>query len=103
MPKLQVVETVTSAVQDYAKAIYALQSRNGAQVSTTALAGRLGVTAASASSMVKKLAELKLVSHERYRGVRLTAEGERLALEVLRHHRLLEVYLAQELGLPWDR
>src|SRR3954451_5921183 len=103
MPKLQVVETVTSAVEDYAKAIYALETRGGAAVSRTALAERLGVSAASASSMVKKLAEMGLVAHEPYRGVRLTPHGVKVALEVLRHHRLLEVYLAQELGLPWDR
>src|SRR3954469_6539463 len=102
MPKLQVVETVTSAVEDYAKAIYALETRCGGAVSTTALAERLHVTAASASSMVKKLAEMDLVEHEPYRGVTLTDRGRRLALEVLRHHRLLEVYLAEELGLPWD-
>src|SRR3954467_5545267 len=103
MPKLQLVETVTSAVEDYAKAIYALETREDAAVSTNALAARLGVTAASASSMVKKLAEMGLVTHERYRGVRLTADGVKVALEVLRHHRLLEVYLARELGVPWDR
>src|SRR3954453_6479468 len=103
MPKLQLVETVTSAVEDYAKAIYALETREDAAVSTNALAARLGVTAASASSMVKKLAEMGLVTHERYRGVRLTPQGVKVALEVLRHHRLLEVYLARELGVPWDR
>jgi DtxR family Mn-dependent transcriptional regulator len=103
MPKLQVVETVTSAVEDYAKAIYALETRCGGAVSTTALAERLNVTAASASSMVKKLAEMDLVEHEPYRGVRLTDQGRRIALAVLRHHRLLEVYLAEELGVPWDR
>ena len=94
---------VTDAVQDYAKAIYALQSREDEPVSNNALAERLGVTAASASGMVKRLGELGLVSHEPYRGVRLTPEGIRLALEVLRHHRLLELYLAESLGVPWDR
>jgi DtxR family Mn-dependent transcriptional regulator len=103
MAKLQLLDTVTSAVEDYAKAIYALETRCGGAVSTTALAERLSVTAASASSMVKKLAEMDLVEHEPYRGVRLTDRGRRLALEVLRHHRLLEVYLAEELGVPWDR
>ena len=103
MPKLQVVETVSSAVEDYAKAIYALESRGEGAVTTTALAERLSVTAASASSMVKKLSEMGLVEHERYRGVRLTPQGVKVALEVLRHHRLLEVYLAEELGVPWDR
>jgi len=97
------VETVSSAVEDYAKAIYALESRGEGAVSTTALADRLSVTAASASSMVKKLSEMGLVEHERYRGVRLTPQGVKVALEVLRHHRLLEVYLAEELGVPWDR
>src|SRR5256714_8805502 len=103
MPKLQVVETVSSAVEDYAKAIYALETRGDTAVSTTALAERLRVTAASASSMVKKLAEMGFVQHEPYRGVRLTSKGVKVALEVLRHHRLLEVYLAEELGVPWDR
>src|SRR3954470_2450333 len=103
MSKLQVVETVSSAVEDYAKAIYALETRGNGAVSTTALAERLSVTAASASSMVKKLSEMGLVEHEPYRGVRLTPEGVKVALEVLRHHRLLEVYLAEELGVPWDR
>ena len=94
----------SEAVEDYAKAIYALQSRTGGEpVSTNDLAERLGVTAASASAMVKKLAELGLADHVPYRGTRLTAEGERLALEVLRHHRLLELYLAEHLGVPWDR
>jgi DtxR family Mn-dependent transcriptional regulator len=103
MAKLQFVDTLTSAVEDYAKAIYALETREDAAVSNNALAERLGVTAASASSMVKKLAGLGLVRHEPYRGVRLTPEGVKVALEVLRHHRLLERYLAEELGVPWDR
>jgi len=94
---------MSSAVEDYAKAIYALQRRGGGAVSTNALAERLGVTAASASGMVKRLDELGLVSHEPYRGVRLTPSGLRLALEVIRHHRLLELYLAEQLGVPWDR
>jgi len=92
----------SDAIQDYTKAIYALQQRGDA-VSTNALAERLGVTAASASAMVKRLAERGLVAHEPYHGVRLTDGGERLALEVLRHHRLLETYLAEHLGVPWDR
>jgi DtxR family Mn-dependent transcriptional regulator len=63
----------------------------------------MNVTPASASAMVRKLSELGLVAHEPYRGVRLTAKGQRTALEVLRHHRLLELYLAEHLGVPWDR
>jgi DtxR family Mn-dependent transcriptional regulator len=93
----------SSAVQDYTKAIYALQQRGEAPVTTNALAERLGVTPASASGMVKKLDEQGLVSHVPYHGVQLTAAGERVALEVLRHHRLLELYLAQSLDVPWDR
>jgi DtxR family Mn-dependent transcriptional regulator len=93
---------ISSSIEDYAKAIYALQRRGGT-VSTNALAERLGVTAASASAMVKKLDGLGLVTHEPYHGVALTEDGERVALEVLRHHRLLELYLAQSLDMPWDR
>jgi DtxR family transcriptional regulator, Mn-dependent transcriptional regulator len=96
-------ERASSAVQDYAKAIYSLESRRGGTVSTNALAERLGVTAASASGMVRRLDELGLVTHVPYRGVRLTSDGQALALEVLRHHRLLELYLSESLGVPWDR
>jgi DtxR family transcriptional regulator, Mn-dependent transcriptional regulator len=91
------------AVQDYAKAIYALELRDGEAVSTNALADRLGVTAASASGMVKRLDELGLVEHQPYRGVSLTDDGRRVALEVMRHHRLLELYLVETLGVPWDQ
>lgn len=98
------LENLSTAVEDYAKAIYALQRRaDGEPVTTNDLAARLGVTAASASSMVKKLAELDLVDHVPYRGVTLTAAGQRVALEVMRHHRLLELYLAEHLGVPWDQ
>lgn len=93
----------STAVEDYAKAIYALHERDNQPVSTTALADRLGVTAASASGMVKRLGELGLVSHRRYHGVLLTDAGRRVALEVIRHHRLLELYLVESLGVPWDR
>jgi DtxR family transcriptional regulator, Mn-dependent transcriptional regulator len=94
----------SEAIEDYAKAIYALQRRAGERgVSNNDLADRLGVTPASASAMVKKLAERDLVEHRPYQGVQLTPAGERVALEVLRHHRLLELYLAEHLGVPWDR
>src|SRR5919206_4984743 len=85
---------LTAAVEDYAKAIYALESRDG-NVSTNALAERLGVKAASVSGMLRKLDGLGLVTHERYRGVRLTESGRRVALEVVRHHRLLELFLLE--------
>ena len=94
---------VSSAVEDYAKAIYALEAAGTGAVTTSALAERMGVTAASASGMVRKLCELGLVEHEPYKGVQLTPEGQQLALEVMRHHRLLELYLARDLGVPWDR
>ncbi len=94
----------SSAIEDYAKSIYSLQQRaGGGAVSTNALAARCGVTPASASAMVKRLAERDLAIHEPYHGVRLTPAGERLALEMLRHHRLLELYLAEHLDVPWDR
>jgi DtxR family transcriptional regulator, Mn-dependent transcriptional regulator len=92
---------LTVAVQDYAKAIYVLESRAGV-ASTTALAERLRVRPGSVSGMLRKLDALGLVVHERYRGVRLTKSGRRVALEVLRHHRLLELYLAESLGMGWD-
>jgi DtxR family Mn-dependent transcriptional regulator len=94
---------ISSAIEDYAKAIYALELRAGDAVTTNALAERLRVTPGSASGMVKRLAELGLVEHEPYRGVQLTEDGRRVALEVIRHHRLLELYLVQSLGVPWDR
>jgi DtxR family Mn-dependent transcriptional regulator len=90
-------------VQDYAKAIYTLERRASRPVTTNALAARLGVTAASASGLVKRLSDLGLAAHEPYRGVWLTEAGRRVALEVIRHHRLLELYLVEDLGLPWDR
>ncbi len=92
----------STAVEDYAKAIYALQERDGT-VTTTALAARLKVTPASVSAMVRKLHEQGLATHEPYRGVKLTERGRRLALEMVRHHRLLETYLAVSLDMPWDR
>jgi DtxR family Mn-dependent transcriptional regulator len=93
----------TNAIQDYAKAIYALEQRHGGAVNTTALAERLGVTSGSASSMIKRLNALGLVAHVPYRGVRLTEPGRRVALEVLRRPRLLERFLSDELGVPWDQ
>jgi DtxR family Mn-dependent transcriptional regulator len=94
---------VSSAIEDYAKAIYSLELRAVQAVSTNAIAERLGVTPASASGMVKRLGELGLVEHRPYHGVSLTEDGRRVALEVIRHHRLLELYLVQSLGVPWDR
>jgi len=93
----------TPAIEDYAKAIFSLESRSEEPVSTNALAERLGITPGSVSAMLRRLDELGLIVHIPYRGVRLTADGRRIALEVIRHHRLLESYLADALGMPWDR
>lgn len=94
-------ESLTAAVEDYVKAIYTLESGAGS-VTTTALAERLDVRPASVSGMLPKLTALGLVQHEPYRGVRLTDRGTRVALEVVRHHRLLELFLVESLGMTWD-
>jgi DtxR family transcriptional regulator, Mn-dependent transcriptional regulator len=93
----------SEAAEDYAKAIYALADRLDGPVPTSALAERLDVAPSSVTAMLKRLDEAGLVRHRRYHGVELTADGERLALEVIRHHRLLEAFLAEALGMPWDR
>jgi DtxR family Mn-dependent transcriptional regulator len=92
---------LTVAVQDYLKAIYVLES-SGERVTTSALASRMAVSAPSASAMTKRLDELGLVERVPHRGVALTDAGRRGALEVLRHHRLLERYLVDRLGLSLD-
>ena len=89
--------------ENYAKAIYELQGRGDRTVGTSAVADRVGVTRASASGMLRRLAEEGLVDYAPYRGVRLTSDGERIALEMIRHHRLIELFLAEVLGMPWDR
>ena len=89
--------------ENYAKAIYQLQGRGEEPVHTNAAAERLGVAPASASGMLKRLVDEGLVDYEPYHGARLTERGERLALEVIRHHRLLELFLAEVLEMPWDR
>ena len=91
---------LSESVQDYVKELYKLQGDGRA--STTAVAERMGVAPASATSMLKKLAALGLAEHEPYRGARLTTAGERVAIEMIRHHRLLEQYLAQTLGVSID-
>ncbi len=93
---------VSSAVEDYAKAIYMLQQADG-KVSNNAIAQRICVSPASVSGMIRKLSDLGLATHTPYRGVQLTRKGERMALEIIRHHRLLELYLSETLGVPWDR
>ena len=92
---------LSESIQDYLKSIYKLQAADG-HVTIGALARDQGVSPASASAMVKKLAALELLEHEPSRGARLTDAGERVAVEVIRHHRLLELYLAETLGLHVD-
>lgn len=92
---------LSQSSEDYLKAIYKLQSAGG--VSTKDIASALGVAAASVTNMVKRLADMKLVEHRSYRGVRLTELGEKAALETIRHHRLLETYLREVMGYSWDQ
>ena len=95
------ISGLTEAVQDYLKEIYKLQAA-GRRPTTTAIAESMGVKSPSATAMLKKLAGLGLAEHERYRGVVLTEAGEKIAIEVIRHHRLLELYLMERLGLGID-
>ncbi len=98
-------QALSTAEQDYLKNIYTLEHECG-RATTQALATRLGVKAASVTAMVKRLAEDATgpyLTHTPYHGMELTARGHAVALEVLRHHRLLELYLAEHLGVPWDQ
>jgi DtxR family Mn-dependent transcriptional regulator len=92
---------LSQTAEDYLKEIHRLESEHG-RATTSALAGTLGVSPPSVTSMLKKLATLRLVVHEPYRGVKLTRAGRKAAVEVIRHHRLLEQYLAETLGMPID-
>jgi DtxR family transcriptional regulator, Mn-dependent transcriptional regulator len=96
-----VSEPLSESIQHYLREIYKLREEEG-EVAVSVLARRLQVSDPSASAMVKKLSALGLAQHERYRGVELTPAGERVAVEVIRHHRLLELYLAETLGLHVD-
>lgn len=93
----------TAAVEDYAKAIYSLTGWGSETASTNDLAEKLGVKAGSVSAMIKKLDEAGLVERVPYHGVRLTADGTRVAMKVLRRHRLLELFLAEVLDVPWEK
>lgn len=92
----------TESVQDYLKAIYLIVT-SGDEATTSAIAERLSVSPASVTAMFKKLATKGLLRHRRYQGVQLTPKGRDLALEVIRHHRLLESYLHKAMGLTWDQ
>ncbi len=96
------VSKPTEAIEDYAKAIYALSRDREGPVLNGEVADRLGVTPATATSMLKRLGELGLVDYLPYRGATLTPAGERVALETIRHHRLIEAYLSEALGMPDD-
>ena len=93
---------ISQAMEDYLKAIYEL-SRGEERVSTSRVAERLECTPASVTNMLQKLSSLNLVEYARYRGVKLTSAGTKVALEVLRHHRLIELYLSEVLGYSWDK
>lgn len=95
------LQQITPVVEDYLKAIYTMQQKVG-QVKTTSLSEHLGVKPPTVTAMLKTLADLKLVEYAPYRGVELTKAGERIALEVIRHHRLIELYLVEALGYSWD-
>lgn len=92
---------LTHAMEDYIKAIYKLQQRHG-RATTIAIAEEMGFSPASATNMLQKLARLDLASYAPYKGAELTATGTRIALEIIRHHRLLELYLAEHMGYSWD-
>ena len=93
---------LSGPVEDYLKAIYELE-RSGEPAETNAIARMLAIAPASVSGMIRRLSELRLITHERYRGARLTASGRRAALQTLRRHRVIEAYLTQALGYSWDR
>jgi DtxR family transcriptional regulator, Mn-dependent transcriptional regulator len=97
-------DNLTHAVEDYLKTIYDL-TRDGERASTNQIAERMGVTAASASGMVQKLAATTppLLEYEKHHGVTLTVDGEKIALEIIRYHRLLELFLQETLGFSWDQ
>lgn len=92
---------LSQAVEDYLKAIYTLEANDGA-ASTTRIAEALGVSSASATNMVKRLSKMGLVDYESYKGAALTNSGQKMALEIIRHHRLLELYLLEVMGYSWD-
>ena len=92
---------LSESQEDYLKHIFLL-SESSHRVTTQSLADLLKIKPASVTGMIKKLAEVNLISYERYKGVQLTESGEKVAIEVLRHHRLIEMYLAEVLGYSWD-
>jgi DtxR family Mn-dependent transcriptional regulator len=102
MKKERSSDSYTASVEDYLKTIYEIEENSGA-AATNDIATRLAVAPASVSGMVRRLAGQGLLEHERYRGVRLTDEGRRVALSTMRRHRIIELFLAEQLGYPWDQ
>lgn len=93
---------ITSVMEDYLKTIYHLLQNKG-KANTNDLAKSMNVSAPTVTQMIKRLVELKLATHEPYKGVTLTTTGDKMALETIRHHRLIEQYLYEALGVPWDK
>ena len=93
---------LSESMQDYLKTIYDLRQQSG-RATTNALAEKLGVKAGSVTGMIQRLAEMKLVAYEPYQGAALTQAGEKMALAIIRHHRLVELYLTEAMGYTWDR
>lgn len=92
---------LSQSIEDYLKAIYVLETE-GEAATTTNIANAMNVSSASVTNMLKRLAKMKLINHQSYRGATLTTAGNKIALEVLRHHRLLELYLKEVMGYSWD-
>lgn len=104
MTAVKATPPVTAPVEDYLKVIFELENASpGGVAGTNEIASELGFAPASVSGMVRRLAEQGLITHERYRGVRLTKAGRRAALRTIRRHRVIEAYLTTALGYPWDR
>ncbi|MGI9534310.1 MAG: metal-dependent transcriptional regulator [Thermodesulfobacteriota bacterium] len=93
---------LSQSIEDYLKVIYEIQNSEG-KVTTNSLSQKLNIAPASVTGMIKKLSSKKLITHKKYQGVRLTQAGENIALEIIRHHRLIELYLKEALGVPWDK
>ena len=93
---------LSQSMENYLKVIFAILEKSD-RATTSLIAERMGIASPSATAMIKKLAEVKLVTHEPYQGVQLTEVGRKMALEIVRHHRLLELYLSEALGVPWDQ
>ena len=101
MSAVRATHPLTAPVEDYLKVIFELETAGDA-AGTNEIASQLGVAPASVSGMVRRLVEQRLITHERYRGVRLTRDGRRAALRTIRRHRVIEAYLTQALDYPWD-